>query len=246
MKNLFGSLLFWGFLPLAIPQALWVRRNTPRLPVASGLAHGTVGQGPAKCLLAIGDSIIAGVGAAHYSGSLTVQTAKALAKQLGISVNWSAHGLNGADVNTVLHRLVPQLPAIEADYIIVSVGINDVTSMSRLGTWRDGLGALLAALANHSPNAVIAVAGMPPLQIFPALPQPLRAWLGFRANVLDEEMRRLVSGVPNSIHIPLKVDLEPGTFAIDGYHPSERSYISFGQGMAEHIISQLEPGSALT
>lgn len=239
-------MLFWGFLPFAIPQALWVRRNALRLPAASGLAHGTVGQGPAKRLLAVGDSIISGVGAGDYSGSLTVQTAKALAEQLGISVNWSAHGLNGADVSTVLHSLVPQLPESEADYIIVSVGINDVTSLSRLSTWRKGMETLLAALAHHSPNAVIAVAGMPPLQVFPALPQPLRTWLGFRANILGEEMRRIVTGFPKAIHVPLKVDLQPGTFAIDGYHPSEHSYISFGKGMAEHIISQLEPGPALT
>lgn len=246
MKAVFEGLVFWSLLPLVMPQALLVRRNALRLPSATGPAHGTVGDGPAKRLLAIGDSIIAGVGAEHFSGSLTAQTAKALAERLGIRISWTALGLNGADVNTVLRRLVPQLPGLEADYIIVSVGINDVTSLSRLGAWRNGLAALLSALARHSPRAVIAVAGMPPLQVFPALPQPLRAWLGFRATILGREMQRLVAETPGTVHVPMEVDLQPGTFAEDGYHPSERSYVVFGQGMAEHLVNPLEHKPVLT
>lgn len=245
MRLLFDSLRFWCLLPLVFPQALYVRRYATRLPTAAGLASGTVGSGQEKRLLAIGDSIIAGVGARCYSASLTAQAAKALAERLNVAISWSAYGLNGANVHTVLRDLVPQLPRQSADYIILSVGINDVTSLSRRDTWRRGLEALLTALVRHSPNAVVALAGMPPLQVFPALPQPLRAWLGVRAQTLGMDMQPIVAGFPNTLLVPLNIDPQPGTFAVDGYHPSESSYVSYGRGMAEHIINRLEPEPVL-
>ena len=52
----------WQLGSLLLTQGLWAKWRTPRLPPAEGPTEGSFGNGPRLCLLAIGDSIIAGVG----------------------------------------------------------------------------------------------------------------------------------------------------------------------------------------
>ena len=170
-----NNLLFWFVFPFLIPQALYVRRTAPRFAPASGPAEGSAGDGKQTRMLAIGDSIVAGVGATDFSRALIGQTAAALAKSQNCSVAWQALGVSGYDSEKVLELLVPKMPGEAFDYIIVSVGVNDITGLTSIRTWRRNLSLLLNKLATHSPDAVIAVAGMPPLHGFPLLPQPMRA-----------------------------------------------------------------------
>lgn len=229
--------LFWCAVPFLIPQALYVRKTAPRFAPADGPTEGTVGKGNAIRLLAIGDSIIAGVGASQLPKALVGQTARALAESLDQMVVWQALGVSGYNSTKVLQLLCPQLPEHEFDYIIVSVGVNDITGLTTLRTWRRNLSALLDKLAAHSPNAVIAVAGMPPMHGFPLLPQPLRATFGFRARVFDAATRVIVEQRQNVLHVPLDFEPNPDKFSPDGYHPSEESYIEFGRGMADALLA---------
>ena len=229
------NLLFWTLFPFVLPQAIRLRQNAPRFPGAGGPKKGTAGAGAPLDLLAVGDSIIAGVGAADLSRALVGQTAAQLAHRLECRIDWTARGSIGADSNKVLHRLVPRLPDSEADIIILSVGVNDVTGLSPVSRWQRNLNDLLAALHHHSPGAVIAVAGIPPLEGFPLLPQPLRALFGLRGKTFDRAARKMVSRKPWAVYVPLDFDPTPDRFSADGYHPSEASYSLFGQLMAERI-----------
>lgn len=233
MKNL----LFWMALPFLVPQALYVRRTAPRFAPASGPAEGFVGDGEQVRLLAIGDSIIAGVGASKLSNALVGQTAQAIADASRCRVSWQAIGVSGYDAAKILERLVPAVPATPFDYIIVSVGVNDVTGLTSIRTWRRNLQRLLGALRAHSPDARIAVAGIPPLHGFPLLPQPLRALFGMRGRTLDEAARDAISSFRNSQYVPLDFEPDPTQFAADGYHPSEESYREFGRQMAERLLA---------
>ncbi|NNL49692.1 MAG: SGNH/GDSL hydrolase family protein [Woeseiaceae bacterium] len=230
------SLLFWVLLPLLLPQALYVRKNAPRFAPADGPSNGTLGYGKQARLLAIGDSIIAGVGATTLSNALVGQTATALATLLDGGVNWQALGVSGYSSEKVLNRLLPKLPETKFDYVILSVGVNDVTGLTTLRQWRRNLNFLLSRLQAHSPDAVIAVAGLPPLHGFPLLPQPLRAVFGMRGRTFDEELRKILEGLPNCVYAPLDFDPDPSQFAPDGYHPSEESYAVYGQHLADKLI----------
>jgi lysophospholipase L1-like esterase len=232
MKNA----LFWCVIPFLLPQALYVRRTAPRFAPAGGPSNGSSGKGRQTRLLAVGDSIIAGVGATVLSKALVGQTAAAIATSLDCRVSWQALGVSGYNSTKVLHQLIPKLPDEAVDYIIVSVGVNDVTGLMTLGKWRQNLSLLLQKLQAHSPNAVIAIAGLPPLHVFPLLPQPLRAVFGSRGRSLDEEARRVVDGLPNAVHVSLDFEPGPHQFAADGYHPSEASYVEFGRHMADGLL----------
>ncbi len=232
------SLFFWITFPFLVPQALYVRSTAPRFAPAGGPTEGSVGEGDEVHLLAIGDSIIAGVGASKLSGALVGQTARALAESRRCRVSWRALGVSGYDSRKVLEGLVPNLPEGTFDYIIVvSVGVNDVTGLTSIRRWRRNLSVLLKRLQSHSPQATIALAGIPPMHGFPLLPQPLRAVLGLRARALDEIAREVVVADQNARHAPLDFDPDPEKFSPDGYHPSEESYIELGQYMADCLLA---------
>ena len=231
------SILFWIAFPFLIPQALYIRRTAPRFAPASGPAEGSAGVGQQTRLLAIGDSIIAGVGASEFSRALVGRTAASLAQSQNCMVAWQALGVSGYDARKVLDRLVPKIPDGAFDYIIVSVGVNDITGLTSIRTWRRNLSLLLSRLQAHSPNAVIAVAGMPPLHGFPLLPQPLRATFGMRSRLFDAVAVEVTGHAKNAMHVPLNFEPDPDKFAPDGYHPSEESYTEFGRYMADGLTN---------
>jgi len=235
------SAMFWSLLPFVAVQGLRLRRTGPRLAGALGDTKGRVGSGRTLRLLAIGDSIIAGVGAGTLERALVGCTARALADALDVAVEWEAHGRSGATSVEVLTELVPAIDPRPADAIVVSVGVNDVTALSTIRAWRANLRALVAALHRHSPGAVMVVAGLPPLRVFPLIPEPLRRVIGLRGETLDAVSRELLRGHPGVFHVTVSFDLREGSFCADGFHPSESSYIEFGQAMAARIMENLPP-----
>lgn len=233
------SMAFWASLPFIAPQALRVRRQALRLEPASGPIAGVVGRGPALRLLAIGDSIIAGVGASTLDKALVGRTAECLATSLGRTVSWQALGRSGIRSAGVLDELLPLLPEARVDVFLVSIGVNDVTSLTRTSTWRKNLDGLFHALARHSSESLIAMAGIPPLGEFPLLPQPLRGVIGFRGESFDRETREVIRAHPQALHVPVMLKRNAGSFCPDGFHPSETSYSAFGQAVADQLVTRL-------
>jgi len=228
------NVLFWLLFPWLLPQALWLRKTAPRTAAADGPSHGSTGVG-ARRLLALGDSIIAGVGVISTAQALPAQTAQALAQQAGEGIHWQAIGKSGADSTALLHTVRTGLPAKPLDYILISVGVNDVTGLVTLARFRRQLHVLLQQLTAHSPNAVLAVAGIPPLRGFPLLPQPLRTLFGWRGDAFDAAIRQVTGHYPRAVHAVMDFDPHPGLFSEDGYHPSIASYALFGKAMAKAL-----------
>lgn len=232
------SIIFWGFLPFILPQAIYLRKTAPRFTGAAGPRRGTAGTGKNYNLIAIGDSIIAGVGASTFAKALVGQTAQKLSLLLDCKITWEAIASIGAVSHQVIERLVPQLPEKQPDFMVVSVGVNDVTSLSSVARWRQNLARLLQALGAYAPAAIIAVAGIPPLRGFPILPQPMRALFGIRGETFDRVARVEISRHENAIHVPLDFEPEAHMFSADGFHPSEESYPEFGEMMATGIAEK--------
>lgn len=218
-----GKIAFWLSLPLSGVQGLWLRRTAPRLPEAAGDRCGEVGRGETLRLLAMGDSIIAGVGLKKITDALPVQFATALAKTRGCRVEWQLEAKNGADI-CHLRNAVSQLDdGRAADVILISIGVNNVTGLTGQRQWRTRFKALLSDLRSRWPNASVIFTGLPPMEKFPLPPQPLRFTLGFRAGVLDRIAAELLSDQQNMVHIPIDIDPGQHSFCADGFHPSEQS-----------------------
>ena len=228
-------ILFWSLLPLGIPQGLRLKRTAPRFGAAPGETSGVVGTGKRISLVAIGDSIVEGVGAGSADNALPGATAKHLARILEAEISWQAVGKIGATSFSVLKELVPLLSKNPVDVFIVSVGVNDVTSLSRTGRWDANLTALFKSLRAHSPQATIVMVGVPPFGRFPLLPKILQLAFGIRGETFDVVARQIIQQMEGVIHVPLDFDPQPEKFSADGYHPNAESYSEIGLAVAEAI-----------
>ena len=214
---------FWLLLPLWGVQGLWLRHSALRLPEASGERIGHCGQGREVQLLALGDSIIAGVGTGRIERSLPVQFAQALANKRQCRVCWRAEGKNGAAI-AQLRNSIEQLDQNQkADVILISIGVNDVTGLSSTQRWQTQLDELVLELAARWPGAEVIFVGLPPMSRFPLPPQPLRFSLGLRASTFDQILAGVAVKHTNVLHIPTDIDPVHQEFCEDGFHPSAES-----------------------
>ncbi|MBT8070168.1 MAG: SGNH/GDSL hydrolase family protein [Gammaproteobacteria bacterium] len=226
---------FWLFLPIAALQGLRLRRTATRLPEAAGEKSGACGQGEAIHLLAMGDSIIAGVGTGTMDRSLPVQFAHALAEGQSHQVQWHVDGRNGADI-AHLRRQVSRLAQNQkADVILISIGVNDVTGLSSTRYWRSQVETLVMELKQAWPQARVMFAGLPPMGKFPLPPQPLRFTLGMRAATLDAIAAEVLSQESQMLHIPTEIDPAEQEFCEDGFHPSAASCAHWAQELASFL-----------
>ena len=227
---------FWALVTLVAAQGVWVRRVAPRFEDAAGPGQGSVGQGAPLRLLAFGDSIVAGVGAPTLAEALVGQFASALASRAGRRVEWVAVGKTGARSADLHRRLLPELPPAPFDVVVVSVGVNDVTGLVRSRDWRRGVDAVVAGLRAHSPDALILMAGLPPLWGFPLLPQPLRFTFGLRARTFDRLLEQVVAARGDCRYLPTQFEPAPEKFSADGYHPATESDRVWGGQLADAVL----------
>ena len=239
------GLLYWPLLGLLLPQAVWLRRTAPRFAPAAGPAHGLIThpsdqQGAPIRLLALGDSIIAGVGASQLQQALVGQTAQALSDRLQQAVEWVAVGKSGYAAAAIRSKLLPKVPSQSFDVVLVSTGVNDVLSACSGRHWQAEVQALYVAIQQHSPQALIVFCGLPPMGQFPRVPQPLRALFGARAAYFNRLLGQQLAELPEALHVSIQGRLSAEWFADDGFHPSEPGYARYGVRVAEAMAGRLK------
>jgi lysophospholipase L1-like esterase len=227
-----SRVIFWALLPVTAIQGLWLKSRALRLPGATGARQGVTGQGRDFHFLAIGDSIIDGVGAGSIEASLPVQFANALAESTGRRVHWRVEGASGHAVRDLLERVDGLADLASIDLVLVSIGVNDVTGLSSTQHWRRCLQALLHKIRSRWPDARILFAGLPPMANFPLPPQPLRWSLGLRAATLDQIAKQVVSSCSIAVHVPTRIDPRKHDFCEDGFHPSAESCTLWARELA--------------
>jgi lysophospholipase L1-like esterase len=74
------------------------------------------------------------------------------------------------------------------------------------------------------------------MHLFTGIPQPLRFWLGKRAQRLNQLMATAVDNHQQSRLLNLTITVLPENLAEDGIHPSKLTYQQWGQQAAHQII----------
>lgn len=228
--------------PLLIAQALRVRRIAQSLPEPPGPRAGIVGTGAPLALGIIGDSSAAGVGAAAQADALSGQLTGALSARF--EVDWHLDALTGATTRSTLARLDPAV-AEPADVVITALGVNDVTRLVPPRKWLAQQKVLHDRIAALYGPRQIYVSGMPPLEHFPLLPNPLRWTLARQGRAFEEMMTRHASQAEHLTHMPFAVTPRPELMASDGFHPSPVLYRIWAEVMAEKILADW-PGFGIT
>ncbi|MGC5698846.1 SGNH/GDSL hydrolase family protein [Pseudomonas sp. NFXW11] len=207
--------------PLLLAQGHYVRWITPKLPEADGLRSGETGQGTALRLLILGDSAAAGVGAGTQQQALAGRLVTQLAKNHRL--DWKLLAQSGLDSRELV-QLLERSPADRFDVVVVSVGVNDVTGNVSLNAWDAALSRLVALLRGKFGASLIIFSRLPPMHAFPALPQPLRWYLGGRAKRLDRHLATLVERHPGCALLENALPLRQAWMAPDGFHPGPPLY----------------------
>ena len=223
-KLILSPLLFW--------QARRVRKHARTLPAPPGARSGRYGNGPPLSLMILGDSAAAGVGVDHQDRAISGN----LMRQLGRSyqVDWRLVARVGATTREALPLLSGQTPK-PTDIIIVVLGVNDVTRQVFLKKLMAERARLYEQLrTNWHPKRVI-VAGIPPIDDFPLLPQPMRWLLGLQADRFDNALKQQAEEIGIE-YLPFDIPLTPQMMAEDQFHPGANTYAIVARRHAQKIL----------
>ena len=232
MIHLISTLLLG---PILLIQGLWVRRTTEILEEPEGRRYGIQGQGPKLTILIVGDSAGAGVGAEHQDNALLGNVVKHLKEDFRVS--YQLHATSGHTTLDCIEE-ISSLPESKVDVVLTSLGVNDVTSGASVSKFKARQQKLIDCLERRFSPQVIILSGVPPMKQFPALPQPLRWYLGSQAERFDMQLSNL-STRPKVRHLKLEFDPDPSLAATDGYHPGPKVYAKWGSSAAKLIKSEV-------
>ncbi|WP_297800538.1 SGNH/GDSL hydrolase family protein [Arenimonas sp. GDDSR-1] len=227
-------LLLLPLAPLLLLQGLYVRKVTPRLPEPPGPRSGELGDGQPLRLLILGDSAAAGVGAATQSDGLSGQLIQKLKGSYRISWKlWAGNGRTSAQCLALLDAH----DAETFDTVVISLGVNDVTSGVSLAAWQAQQAQLADLLRGKFAAKRILFTALPPMHHFPALPQPLRHVLGVRAKTFNRVLQAFVSTRDDCRLLQFGAPMQAEFMAVDGFHPSAVTYGLWAEQAAKALIA---------
>jgi lysophospholipase L1-like esterase len=228
-------LKFIVYAPVLFLQSLWVLVKTRRLPEASGERRGKTTLAKEKLrLLIIGDSAAAGVGVSRQTEALSGNMVKLL--ENSYAIQWQVVAWTGCKTRAMIDKLEEE-PMSVADVIVISLGVNDVTSFISTEKWAAQFMRLLSLITRKLSPRLILVTATPPFQHFPALPGPLKVFLGLRAEAFNQRLAGLLENQHNCLLLQLPV--EAAHFAADGFHPGETGYRLWADEAARAIEARL-------
>jgi len=218
--------------PVLSAQALYLRATVPKLPEPTCPRKGSEGVGPELRILVLGDSAGAGVGSPSQSEAFCGQLVAALRD--GYCVHWTIHAKTGWTTQDCLDHL-DLLDPQPFDAVVTSLGVNDVTGLVPTATWLLRQQLLFWRLRERFERPRVYFSGTPPMGLFPALPQPMRWWLGGRAAALSEALRQWCSERADCSYIHLAGPFSPAMMASDGFHPGPPLCATWASLVAQEI-----------
>ena len=238
--------------PIYLYQGSKIKRQTVRLPEATGERHGQMvlndnATSPRTLtLMMVGDSSAAGVGVETQNQALTghllasLRTAGFMRRRFD-QVHWSLQATTGYTSFDVLRQLyIMAKPTTPVDLMIVIVGVNDTTNNIRPKQWQSQIEEIIAIGKRKFGAKHMLFSCLPPMAQMPALPTPLSDFIGAKALALDDILKQICEqsqGV-SYLHVDFS---EAGLnadqmFATDGFHPNATAYAYW----AKKIVRRME------
>jgi lysophospholipase L1-like esterase len=224
------QLQLFPWLPYLVYQAKKVRKSSPKLPSQSSLL--TLGQGE-KHVLLLGESTVAGVGASAAAQTL----AGNFARMLGDSYQIETIGKKGLRVKDAfsLYQLQKKSRTTTSEGVILFLGANDCFLLTSPQEFKQELRSLIQQIQVETNANWIYLAAIPPVHLFPAFSEQMRAFLSKQRAYLQREMEDIAANDPKVIYHAIPMDLQPEFFSADGVHPSDLGY----QKIAELAIEKM-------
>lgn len=224
---------------LLAPWLMWqgrqVRKNTLRLPEANGPRAGQSGTGEPLRLLILGDSAAAGVGCSQQHEALSGQLVAGLTERF--QVDWQLWAKSSLTCAGILALAQQQASAAPFDVVVISAGVNDVTRRTPRPQWRNDLQALTNYLRHERGAKQIIFTAIPPMHKFPALPQPLRWFVGQQAIALNNDLQAHCQQA-GCDYLTFDFPFQPEYMAKDGFHPSPKATTLWAEAVLSMVFER--------
>jgi lysophospholipase L1-like esterase len=177
----------------------------------------------------LGDSTATGRGAPYERG-IAVATARHLAARRPVTLTNLA--VSGARFSNVRRDQLPAAVRSRPDIVLVAVGANDVTGLTRLRSVRADLDEIVDRLRAARCDVAIVVTASPDVGAVPRLAQPLRAAAGWRTGQVNRAIEDVVRE-RGLVLAPIAERTGPlfradrSLFAADDFHPSAAGYATW-------------------
>ncbi len=151
-------------------------------------------------------------------------------------------GVNGYASANLIGAELPQLGALQPDFVTILIGVNDVVRQTPADKYRDNMSEIFDFLLDRLPANRILVVSTPDYTLTPAgnsFGDPLqqRAAIG-EFNAIEQELAQSrgiafidISGMAN------EVTQDPSLVADDGLHPSGRQYAGWVELIAPAVAN---------
>lgn len=231
--------------PWLILQGRQLRGVATRLPEPEGPREGVSGEGRVRIrLLIVGDSSAAGVGAENQLQALSGRLGEALSQRMAGAVAWQLVARTGRTTGKSL-AVLRKVNLHPADVMVTALGLNDVVAQVPLHRWLAQLDKLDRIAAQRAGVCHVIHSGIPPLGLFPSLPNPLRWVLGREAKRYDHALAGWVQRWRDRWWLPLPFEptasVDSGLMALDGFHPGPAAYALWAEQLANMIANEIAP-----
>jgi lysophospholipase L1-like esterase len=211
-------------------------------PVRGTFGSDRSGTGRPLRLVVAGDSTGAGLGATTTATTVGGAVAAGLAERTGRQVVLGSVAVSGARAADMPGQAAGAL-ALRPDVILMLVGGNDTTHLTRLGAVRDDLGQAVMAIRTAGVQVVV---GTCPDMGARSFPQPLRALSAFRGRQVASAQREAVTaagGVAVSLAelVGPAFRADPATSSSDLFHPSDRGYALWAGALLPAVVAAVPP-----
>lgn len=177
------------------------------------------------------------MGAGSWDRTLTARLAAHLSVRF--TVDWRLEAATGATTSDTLHRLEAQ-DGEGFDVLVTALGVNDVTRGTEVDAWLEQQRRVFDLARERLGAQQVVVSGLPPLGSFPALPWPLRSWLGRRARRFDAALREEAATHRWARYVDLAVSDDVSDMASDGFHPGPPIYAAWAERVAGEIEAAVD------
>ncbi len=231
----------YALAPVLYRQAGRLKRAAVELPEPNGERSGSAGEGDLRLrLLVAGDSSAAGVGARSQDDALAAPLARNLARRLEGKVQWQLVAQSGLTSEGVLHKLMHG-HVRPADVAVVICGVNDITKEQAASFALRKRRQIAEWMCAHAGVRHVLFPGLPEMELFPAIPQPLAWWAGQAARRNNRLQARWAGEFDFISHVSMDGLTHPSLFCEDGFHPAPGLYARVANRLAELITDEVLP-----
>ena len=226
---------------LAIVLFVWLSGKPVPAPIIPREQQ-TLGSGPAKTYVVMGDSTAIGQGAA-YKDSYAVATAQYLAKSY--TVTFSNTGVSAARAKDVLENQVAKAVELKPDIVLLAVGANDAKNFTSGSRYTDAMLQIVTKLKAANCTVQIIVTGSPAMDSVSRFPIGAKQVMALRTKQINTALQPVLA--KDYVHFAPIAEKTRQVFlddhsltAADKFHPNARGYALWTPVITEVMDSILE------